>query len=459
MLIARKVMSLGSPSYIGPDVVVGSNVKFGQRVMLMRGVRIGNNVTIGNNVKIGMGAYGGPTVIHDWASLSDGCVIHSGCVVGPSETLPENTRLVISNPVEMGCLRKKKVAFICVEDCANVSTEYALAIRTHIPGWDARSICGWKHAFDYSLKHDWDWYPKETHKPWVHWLSDVDLVIWAQEDLMDCPYSFYTRNFMHKMFLENLHLRSTAKAWLIMHTGDIYRKNYHEYNAVDADEFDAQVCAMDLHRLALPGALTYIGKPISINLRLSLEFSRQKYANTADGEWVISHSPTDYVLKGTENVRKAMEKLTEEFPKVKYLEIGGPFKERKHIPQPEAVRLRNSSHIYIDQFYSPIGGFGVSSIEAMSAGVISLCTINNISPEVQNLAGLREPLPIIPLPNSENPESWLDLYRVLKTVITKPKEELLTKSLEGIAYVNKYFSPENVAKAFHTGILSKFVKS
>lgn len=291
----------------------------------------------------------------------------------------------------------RKILFVTYQDYANVSTDIAESINAHQEGWDARVCSCVPHPFGYPTAHDLDYDVGSVDQKGVlaEWIrSGVDVLVWAEEARNPADYySFHAegRRFAKEMLFGALgDVLKRAKCY-VFHAGTAYRGWSEQYNRLDKAVFAGQIVSPDLWRLTGGTGLVCFGKP------MTADAARLMQRRDTSGEITVCHSPTNYELKGTKFINMAMEMIVKDFPRVKYRQIGGPAHKNQHLSYEALRSKRRDCHVYIDQF-SSIGGIGMSALEAMSDGLVTLCTTHMLHPKIQWGASSRERCPIISLP-------------------------------------------------------------
>lgn len=352
----------------------------------------------------------------------------------------------------------RKILFVTFQDFANVSTDIAWAINNHLEGWEAKVCSCIPHPFDYPRKHDIDFdfstpEQKGDMERWIH--EGIDVLIWAEEEKSPhFYYSFYGSEHAYSnaiLFGRNRLLLSNAKKF-IFHAGVSYRNYSEQYNELDKEWFDGQILSPDLWRLSreLEG-ISCFGKPM-IDLDgvpLPDRWGPFSPGRMEPKEIVVCHSPTDYGHKGTEVIDAAVARVQEYLPHVKYRHIGGPVHNGKHIPHSEVIRQRSECHIYIDQF-SEIGGIGMSALEAMGGGLITLCTTHMIPESIWRSSGLSSsecPLISMPAPTRDKEVDIQSVESALSGICSRPNE-MPALAMSGIQWVMKNMDPKRFAERF-----------
>lgn len=352
----------------------------------------------------------------------------------------------------------RKILFVTFQDFANVSTDIAWAINNHLEGWEARVCSCIPHPFDYPRKHDidFDFSTPEQKGDMERWIHDgIDVLIWAEEEKFPhYYYSFYSseQTYSDAILFGVRDLLGSRTKKFIFHAGVAYRTYFAQYNEMDTVWFDGQILSPDLWRLSrgLEG-ISCFGKPM---IDLDGAAMPDRWGPFFPGrigpkELVVCHSPTDYGHKGTEIIDAAVARVQERLPHVSYRHIGGPVHNGKHIPHSEVIRQRGECHVYIDQF-SEIGGIGMSALEAMGNGLITLCTTHMIPESIWTASGLRSsdcPLISMPAPTRDKEVDIQSVESALFDVCSRP-DEMPSLAMSGIQWVMKSMDPKRFAERF-----------
>lgn len=343
---------------------------------------------------------------------------------------------------------RARLTFLCVQDFANVSTEIAHALRTHSQRWDARVLAFTPHAFGYARKHDWDLVTAtqaEKDAAEEH-LMGSSAIVWAEEaGTIGDQLSAYAEamNGPAGLLMQN----RTARRYTF-HAGIAYRTHSERYNTLDNHIFHGQLCSPDLVRLG-PRARTVWGKPMEVDLE---EVDRLWKARRAYGKIVVTHSPSNLVLKGTEMLRKVMANVMSVCPNVEYRELGGPA--GQHLSNEELMRLRGGAVLHLDQYHVGIGGAGIASYEALARGTLSLASMNKTSRlAYQHWGFTPETCPIIPLLfDKMERANERQIERALTALLTKlgktSLDELEERGRAAAAWVQDHLSAAPFVKSW-----------
>jgi len=344
----------------------------------------------------------------------------------------------------------RKILFVTFQDFANVSTDISWAINTYLDGWEARVCSCTPHPFDYPRKHhiDFDFSTPDQKAAMESWIREgLDVLVWAEEGFPDYYYSFYAQGstYLNAMLFGMREALWTKVRKFIFHAGVSYRTHFERYNALDAEWFDGQITSPDLWRLSrdLEGVACF-GKPI-----IGVEESDPSAGWERLDSLTVCHSPTDYGHKGTRVIDAAVERVQKRLPQVQYRRIGGPVADGAHVPHEELARQRRACHVYIDQF-SEIGGIGMSALEAMGDGLVTLCTTQMVPDSVWRASGLeRSECPIVSLP-APTRDLEVDIQAVesaLLDVCSRP-DELPALAERGARWAREKMDPRLFAERF-----------
>ena len=343
----------------------------------------------------------------------------------------------------------RKILFVTYQDYANVSTDIAKSINEHQPDWDARVCSCVPHPFGYPTAHDLDYDvdsegEKVALSEWIR--SGIDVLVWAEEARNPSDYySFHAegQDFANAMLFGALGEGLDQARCYVFHAGNGYRGWSERYNYLDKSVFAGQIVSPDLWRLTGGSGLVCFGKPMDADPALLME------RRDVSGGLVVCHSPTNYELKGTWLINMAMKMIVKDFPRVTYRQIGGPVHKDQHLSYGDLRSERRKCHIYIDQF-SSIGGIGMSALEAMSDGLITLCTTHMIQPNITwGTSSSREGCPIVSLPCPTG-DIGIDvevLYNKIAHVCRGIGGEL-DRGLSSAVWVHRNLDPESFSGNF-----------
>lgn len=153
-------------------------------------------------------------------------------------------------------------------------------------------------------------------------------------------------------------------------------------------------------------------------------------AQLGERKLVVLHVPSRSALKGTAQIRSAMQRLQDE-GFIDYIEAQG-------VPVSEMPRLVGQADLVIDQLGMDL--YGVASVEAMCAGRLVVAQVGEfIREQTSDRCGLDVPI-IEADPNT--------IYEVVKDVATKPADYVHLVS-EGKRFVGTVHSADKVAEALN----------
>jgi hypothetical protein len=148
----------------------------------------------------------------------------------------------------------------------------------------------------------------------------------------------------------------------------------------------------------------------------------------ATGPVRIAHAPTDRLVKGTDYVVAACERLQAAGAAVTLVLV-------ERVPHTEALRLFASCHLAVDQLM--IGWYGAFAVEVMAMGLPVVCYVRNA--DLDAVPGeLRADLPVV------SAEPWV-LGDVLNELVRDvPKRKALGERSR--AYVERWHDPIEIAR-------------
>jgi glycosyltransferase involved in cell wall biosynthesis len=144
---------------------------------------------------------------------------------------------------------------------------------------------------------------------------------------------------------------------------------------------------------------------------------------------VLLHAPSDRLVKGSDAIFAAVERLKADGLKFEFLLV-------ENIPHDEAIKLYGRADILIDQLL--VGWYGGLAVELMALGKPVLCYIREDDlkyiPE-----GMKEDMPIINVTIDT-------LYDKLKYLLTDGKQDLKETGVRSRAYIEKWHDPQKIAQ-------------
>jgi hypothetical protein len=241
-----------------------------------------------------------------------------------------------------------------------------------------------------------------------------------------------------------LTIQSLCRSWyekdntlkfIMFHNGTYYRMNFKTINKIDNSSYIHKVIyGSDLFRL---GNINQTKKLIIIPtfyVEYKKEMITKKYEKD---KLTIFHCPSRD--KGSIFIEK---KINDILTKYK-LHDKYEFKTKSGITFNEVIELKKQTHIYIGQFCDGkhsnqlVGGFGLSSIEALATGNIVLSLNNNIPTKI-----IGKDFPII------NLENELKFESIVSDLLLKDKKDLIKKANNSFDYFNREIGYKGVFKHF-----------
>tara|TARA_R110000823_G_scaffold7613_3_gene27866 strand:- start:874 stop:1923 length:1050 start_codon:yes stop_codon:yes gene_type:complete len=274
----------------------------------------------------------------------------------------------------------KKISFVSHEDNANVFTNWSSFINESSVDYESRSLCISKHPYNYSLSHDFDINTDTDTKiqEAKKWLSESDFIIFSEEN-QNCYFKYSTAiNFKAILGIDPIFETKGKK--LAFYSGTAYRRKSQMFNQMDSKCFDRILSPLDLYRLTnkdIKTACIFMCEKTKMPTEKVTQNIIDKFNSP---EWIVSHTPTNRQVKGSDFLLKIMEK-TQRLCKnnIKYVETA------KLSPQ-ESLQLKDDSCFYIDTLSMGFGilstgAHGISSLEALSYGDIVFSSTYNMEEE------------------------------------------------------------------------------
>lgn len=220
--------------------------------------------------------------------------------------------------------------------------------------------------------------------------------------------------------INNLNYIGCSIYWF--HNGTKYRNNYKKINYILSKlKIKKIIYGADLYRLS-----NFNNKIIILPTYYYKYDKNMLYEKFNNDKIIILHCPSKN--KGSDIIEAIVNSVIEKYENVE-------FKIVNKVKHDEIMKNKELSHIYIDQFCdgnngrTNVGGFGVSSIEALSTGNIVLSLNNNIPYKY-----FENGFPIIDLKCEEH------FVKILNNLLQLSIEELKKKAIESFDYFNKYIS-------------------
>lgn len=357
-------------------------------------------------------------------------------------------------------MKMKKVAFLAYTDYGNVMTNWSHAINKYSSKYTSKIICVIPHKFSYEIQHDIDLsssnlggniiIDEKNKKEAMEWLLQSDHIVFAEEmSLLNFPRRYKTMQVFQQIFGFHLLELKASKPSLklyIQHCGMDYRSGHKQFDEINEQYFDRILMGVDLYRLT-PKTSKYCVSVASyqtpLSLNNSIEMIKQKFSGTS---LKVFHAPSSYSTKGTEEIRKVVSATFNKLPSNSQFEI--TYEESvPPVPNSQIINSKIKSHIYIDQFHAEIGGYGISSIEALACGNIVFSSIHKLETDAIELQFLTkekvERFPII------DTSMDLELFqkKLLKVLVT-PMDQLKSEAINSFEFYNETYTYKALSHRF-----------
>jgi hypothetical protein len=271
----------------------------------------------------------------------------------------------------------------------------------------------------------------------------------------------------------------------LYHTGTVYRSQSDIFNLIGINHFNKIIHGVDLYRLSWNDLTVEDQKTLGVtsgydpkkNLAIYTSYDRDskkeeitKIINKKfkTNKIIIFHAPTSKEMKGTNIITAVVSGLVSYINKknkrsgvdleFEYItpETYGPTKELMDpntgwIPNSEIMKIKEMSHIYVDEFNPEVGYFGGSTVEGLMTGNITLATINNFTIDAMKAANKNIKSSICPVIHlGGDPKQFRD---VLKSVMEEPIEELKEMAHKSLQWYYETSTHKAVATKFEKEIL------
>lgn len=362
----------------------------------------------------------------------------------------------------------KKVSFIGLCDYGNTMTYWAHALNEYSSKFEARSICVHPHRFQYKYEHHINLCPDvpdsngnlNTNPEQIilakEWILQSDFIVYAEEmNLVPEPLRYSLMTLLQRLIgfhlLELFSSKQDLKKY-IWHSGIDYRSSSQGFNVVNPRVFDKVLMGVDLFRLS-PKTKEILVPFVVTDPSQELKSIEEVQAKYASDHLKIFHAPSSHGTKGTEDIRKVIHQVFQELQSEE-LELNWTYEEIvPPVPNEEVLKKKRESHLYIDQYQLDIGGYGISSTEALAQGNIVFSSLNKVPQDAlqrQCLAKAEyEQFPII-----DTGENLGIFKQKLKQWMKKPKEELLKKAVSSYQFHQKHMTFEASARRFEETVFN-----
>jgi hypothetical protein len=320
-----------------------------------------------------------------------------------------------------------QISFVALSDYANVLTEWSYAINKYT-SFRSKCICMKAHPYKYDLKHDYDIHtidPKTRSDIVVPWFESSDYIMIGN--------GVCSKSTVIKMIPKD-QLKSFNKkiSFSIFYYGSRYRKGYEVYNERVSTGYAKRIYAPDLFRLSPKTKYRdYCLFPINNALYEKNRDRIQEIVKNklAQPKLIILHCPSNGgKYKGTKTILNVIASLINKEPYKSRFK----FVNTSKLPHPKILNLLETALIYIDQFNPEIGGYGVSSIESLSSGCITFCSLNNLDPDTYTHN--------IPLVNISNKESFKQKLEEYMKKTNDELQEILVRDFQ--SFMTNYSPPK-----------------
>ena len=321
------------------------------------------------------------------------------------------------------------ILFVCLYDYANIQAEWCKFLEK-------------KFVNDNKITVKYICY-KDNIKKRFNYTSPLNTITFNQsENFYDIVENYIIENNINNVFFEgedieyySLINRLSLKKNInfnIFHNGSNYRKNFVSTNSYDKNPL--------INKIIYGSDLYYLGKGINPSKKIvilpvkytNFNYTEEDIINKFNCDKVIIlHCPSSKRRKGSHIIRTVVNNILLKYNlynKYEYIELTNKTND-------EIMLFKKKSHIYIDQFFPDIGGFGVSAIEALVCGNIVLSSMNNIPQGV-----LPKNFPIIPI----NDYNYLE--NTLIKLFLLQRKQLLNIAISTFVNYNKEYDIDNFSK-------------
>jgi predicted nuclease of predicted toxin-antitoxin system len=346
---------------------------------------------------------------------------------------------------------KIKVFLFALCDNANVLTKLSTNINTYSTNYESIIVCKKPHPFNYKLKHDYD--IKFDKQPNIlDYLKESEIII-IGDDIEFLKFKIIIKNTFNLSWIKINNILKNKKICLYF-CGSFFRQNHKNYFNRKTYNFNF-LYNPDLFNLCIQNSnqnfIMIQGSPYKIPYDIEDIIK----AKNNSSKIIITHSPTSIHIKLTNTIEYAIKLLLDKYDFIEYQRIGG---EGKIIDNELLLETKKRSHIYIDQF-NKINGFGVSALESMAYGNITLCCLTHVNNNFKNcnsefIRNLN--IPIISL--DHNTDNHIQhIFHTLEKLCLLERKELINKCIESYKFIQNKLNPETFIQYFENDILNKFI--
>lgn len=341
-----------------------------------------------------------------------------------------------------------RILFLSYTDYANIMGEWTYALKKYCKEYKLENQISYLQIKDngkythfrgkeYNERHKYkELIEKEQIKPLLENVFSDYIVKYNIKTFIieDSNFLLVRDDNWFLSLIKSWYDKDNTLKFIFFHNGSIYRSNSHIYNKFDSNFYIYKVIyGADLFRF---GNIDVNKKLIIIPtffVDYTKEMIKEKFKNE---KLTILHCPSRD--KGTEFIEKNIKNIITKYN----LQDKFRFLIKKGITLEEVLELKKQSHIYIGQFCDgkhseqEVGGFGLSSIEALATGNIVFCLNNKIPVEME------KSMPIINLENEEKFES------IVSNLLLKDKKDLQDIANKSFEYFNNEIGYKSVYKNF-----------
>lgn len=309
----------------------------------------------------------------------------------------------------------KYITFLAKVDWANVLTLQNLCLQMNSSKYKSMCVCSLKHHFNYNIKHEYNLCSSSLpHPPILDHIIKSNIIIIACEEPPPNQLGWIKNNYPQIFNIIK------KKKIIYFFCSDKYLylyKNLQERNAFIVPEFKNYN-----NPIIIPGTPVEIPNTI-------YEILDERYKNNKIVVTHINSRRKDMRTKGSLWINKIMGDIVKNNKNIKYNFID--FQEKSF---EEIMEIKKNTDIYIDQYNMPVGGFGTSSIEALTYGCIILCTIGNLNENLFKIID-KENFPIIDITGDT-----CNLKKIISNICSLKKEDIMDISKKNIEWVRENLS-------------------
>ncbi|MFA5217045.1 glycosyltransferase [Sulfuricurvum sp.] len=253
------------------------------------------------------------------------------------------------------------ILILCNDNTANNLFNLTYTIRNYFPQHKVTMIQCKENYLNYPKG---DYMARQlTRKQFLDMLREADYVF-LNECLTDFRYP--TEGLFADGTMIDLRLELSSRQKVIRHSNGTYARKFHKSLNPSCREYNILQTAStpDLNEI-LSGSL-WLPQPIPL-YRDSYDFKPPKYKK--NGPILISHSPTNRLIKSTDHFLQVVDEVKEIYPEIELDLISNT----THV---DCMARRRKCHIHFDQLM--LGAYGVASLEALAMGQICIVGLEKV---------------------------------------------------------------------------------